>query len=117
MGEAGEGGKITKHLPAGLKTCFPQEIQTCKSLNIWHYACPPKPMPGRRNKRLGGREGVAAVAGTVLGNQWFGLRFQSLKTLAEVEEDGKNSISARLWQLELVPGLWTHANPLDGWTS
>lgn len=89
----GRGGKITKHLPAGNMTCFPQEIKTRKSLNMWHYACPPKPMPGRRNKRLGEGEGVAALAGKVLNNQWFGFRFQSLRTLADEKGMAKQHCS------------------------
>lgn len=50
-------------------------------------------MPGRGNK-TGEGEGVAAVAGTVLNNQWFGLRFCSPMTLADAEGDGKTA----LWQ-------------------
>lgn len=74
-------------------TCFPQEIKTRKSLNMWHYACPPKPMPGRRNKRLGEGEGVAALAGKVLNNRWFGFRFQSLRTLADEKGMAKQHYS------------------------
>lgn len=106
----GRGGK-TKHLPAGHMTCFPQEIKTHKSLNMWHYACPPKPMPGRRNKRLGEGEGVAALAGKVLNNQWFGLRLQSLRTLAHEKGMGKQHFSkvsvAGACASTADPLLWT----------
>lgn len=43
----------------------------------------------------GGKQGwEAAVAGTDYNNQWLGLRFPSLRTLSDVERDGKTA----LWQ-------------------
>lgn len=70
-------------------------------------------MPGRRNKRLGEGEGVAAVAGMVLNNQWFGLKFQSLRTLVDVEGDGKTALQRGFGSWSLcqhcgpVQTLWT----------
>lgn len=48
-----------------------------------------------KDRGRGGKQGwEAAVAGTVFNNQWLGLRFPSLRTLSDVERDGK----AALWQ-------------------
>lgn len=76
-----------------------------RKLKLVSHACPPKPCQEGEIKdwgRGGKQRWEAAVAGTVSNNQWHGLRFPSLRTLSDVERDGKTSA---LWLMELMPAL------------
>lgn len=58
----------------------------------------------------GGKQGwEAAVAGTDYKNQWLGLRFPSLRTLSDVERDGKTA----LWQGFGSWSLCQHCGPVQ----
>lgn len=58
----------------------------------------------------GGKQGwEAAVTGTDYNNQWLGLRFPSLRTLSDVERDGKTA----LWQGSGSWSLCQHCGPVQ----